>query len=96
MEINKITNLLNLEHVNFLISIFKEKNIEIRLVGGCIRDSLLEREVKDIDTAKPLTVSQGGQQVPFELESLKKAIGSNAGCYRCGCNIWWRKIRCWR
>ena len=29
MEINKITNLLNLEHVKFLISIFKENNIEI-------------------------------------------------------------------
>ena len=54
MEINKITNLLNLEHVKFLISIFKEKNIEIRLVGGCIRDALLEREIKDIDTATTL------------------------------------------
>ena len=49
MEINKIANLLNLEHVKFLISIFKENNIEIRLVGGCIRDALLEREIKDID-----------------------------------------------
>ncbi|CAK9038002.1 Uncharacterized protein SCF082_LOCUS22412 [Durusdinium trenchii] len=55
----------------------------------CIRDHPL---FKDIDTAKPLTVSQGGQQVPFELESLKKAIGSNAGCYRCGCNIWWSDL----
>ena len=54
MEINKITNLLNLEHVKFLISIFKENNIEIRLVGGCIRDALLEREIKDIDTATSL------------------------------------------
>ena len=54
MEINKITNLLNLEHVKFLISIFKENNIEIRLVGGCIRDALLEREIKDIDTATTL------------------------------------------
>ena len=54
MEINKIANLLNLEHVKFLISIFKENNIEIRLVGGCIRDALLEREIKDIDTATTL------------------------------------------
>ena len=54
MEINKITNLLNLEHVKFLISIFEENNIEIRLVGGCIRDALLEREIKDIDTATTL------------------------------------------
>ena len=54
MEINKITNLLNLDHVKFLISIFKENNIEIRLVGGCIRDALLEREIKDIDTATTL------------------------------------------
>ena len=54
MEINKIKNLLKLEHVKFLISIFKEKNIEIRLVGGCIRDALLEREIKDIDAATTL------------------------------------------
>ena len=54
MEINKIKNLLNLEHVKFLISIFKENSIEIRLVGGCIRDALLEREIKDIDTATTL------------------------------------------
>ena len=54
MEINKITNLLNLDHVKFLISIFKENNIEIRLVGGCIRDALLEREIEDIDTATTL------------------------------------------
>ena len=54
MEINKIANLLNLDHVKFLISIFKENNIEIRLVGGCIRDALLEREIKDIDTATTL------------------------------------------
>ena len=54
MEINKITNLLNLEHVKVFNIYFKEKNIEIRLVGGCIRDALLEREVKDIDTATTL------------------------------------------
>ncbi len=54
MEINKIVNLLKLEHVKFLISIFKENNVEIRLVGGCIRDTLLEREIKDIDTATTL------------------------------------------
>ena len=55
MEINKITNLLNLEHVKFLISIFKENNIEIRLVGGCIRDALLERAVSYTHLTLPTT-----------------------------------------
>ena len=66
-----------------------EQLMKIHEAIKCIRDHPL---FKDIDTAKPLTVSQGGQQVPFELESLKKAIGSNAGCYRCGCNIWWSDL----
>ena len=48
MEINKIKNLLNLEHVKFLISIFKENNIEIRLVGGCIRDARKSRGLGDV------------------------------------------------
>ncbi len=51
MQINKLTDLINLEHVQLLISIFKKNNAEIRLVGGCIRDALIEREIKDIDTA---------------------------------------------
>ena len=34
--------------------LFKKNNAEIRLVGGCIRDALIEREIKDIDTATTL------------------------------------------
>ena len=50
----KISELLNLEPIKFLISIFKNHNSEIRLVGGSIRDALINREIKDIDTATSL------------------------------------------
>ena len=76
MEINKITNLLNLEHVKFLISIFKQNNVEIRLVGGCIRDALIEREIKDIDT-QAFALLLGGIGRDFAKDSnIKKLISS--------------------
>ena len=51
MNTNKIIDLLNKDHVKLLFSIFEKNNAKIRLVGGCIRDKLIDREVKDIDTA---------------------------------------------
>ena len=48
---NNVTDLLNTDHIKLLFSIFEKNNADIRLVGGCIRDSLISREVKDIDTA---------------------------------------------
>ena len=54
MSNNKIHTLMNEEHIKILFSIFKNKNIEIRLVGGSIRDALITRELRDIDTATPL------------------------------------------
>ncbi len=51
---NKVSDLLETDHIKHLFSIFQKSNIEIRLVGGCIRDALIEREVKDIDTATTL------------------------------------------
>ena len=50
-----LANLLT-KDVAQLCSIFLKKSYEIRLVGGCVRDMLLERECKDIDlstTARP-------------------------------------------
>ena len=50
-----LANLLTKEVVH-LCSIFLNQSYEIRLVGGCVRDMLLERECKDIDlstTARP-------------------------------------------
>ena len=54
MNTNKITNLLDQETIKHLFSIFHNHKCEIRLVGGSIRDTLLDREVKDIDAATPL------------------------------------------
>ena len=54
MSDNKINTLMNEEHIKILFSIFKNKNIEIRLVGGSIRDALINREIRDIDSATPL------------------------------------------
>ena len=48
---NNVTDLLNTNHVKLLFSIFEKNSADIRLVGGCIRDKLMHREVKDIDTA---------------------------------------------
>ena len=54
MKHNKITDLLSKEYIKLLFSIFKINKSEIRLVGGSIRDSLINREIKDIDTATSL------------------------------------------
>jgi len=54
MKINKISDLLNQESIKYLFSIFHNYKSEIRLVGGSIRDVLLDREIKDIDFATPL------------------------------------------
>ena len=36
-----------------LLSAFKQADIDARFVGGCVRDALLGREVKDVDLASP-------------------------------------------
>ena len=54
MSNNKLNALLDEEHIKILFSIFKSKNIELRLVGGSIRDFLINREIRDIDSATAL------------------------------------------
>ena len=54
MNTDKITNLLDQETIKYLFSIFHNYKSEIRLVGGSIRDTLIDRDVKDIDSATPL------------------------------------------
>ena len=54
MNNNKLSHLINLESIEFLFSIFNNRNSEIRLVGGSIRDALIDREIKDIDLATSL------------------------------------------
>ena len=65
MSDNKINELLNEEHIQFLFSIFKNQNSKLRLVGGCIRDALMNREIGDIDSATEL-------EPYYVLELLKK------------------------
>ena len=54
MTENNINSLLDLDHIKLLFSIFKNNNSEIRLVGGSIRDTLINREIGDIDSATAL------------------------------------------
>ena len=54
MSNNKINSLIVEEHIKKLFSIFKNQNAEIRLVGGSIRDLLMNRDIRDIDTATEL------------------------------------------
>ena len=54
MNNNKTNLLLKIDHVKLLFSIFKNDNSELRLVGGSIRDILINREIGDIDSATSL------------------------------------------
>ena len=54
MSNNKINDLVDVEHIKILFSIFKNKNAQLRLVGGSIRDALINREIGDIDSATAL------------------------------------------
>ena len=51
MNNSSLINLLNNRSIKFLFKIFEDEAKEISLVGGCVRDSLLGREAKDIDVA---------------------------------------------
>ena len=54
MTNNKINALVDEEYIKILFSIFKNQNAEIRLVGGSIRDLLMNREIIDIDSVTDL------------------------------------------
>ena len=58
MSNNKINTLIDEGHIKILFSIFKNQNAEIRLVGGSIRDLLMNREIADIDSATDLEPSE--------------------------------------
>ena len=49
MDNHSIDFLLNIEEVNKIVSIFQNEKAEIRLVGGCVRNALLNKNYKDID-----------------------------------------------
>ena len=54
MSNKEINTLIDEEHIKILFSIFQNQNAEIRLVGGSIRDFLMNREIADIDSATDL------------------------------------------
>lgn len=53
-----------------LLRAFAEGGVPLRFVGGCVRDSLLGREVKDVDAATPAT--------PDRVSALLQAAGIRA------------------
>ena len=46
MSDNKINTLIDEEHIKDFVFNFKNKNIEIRLVGGSIRDALINEKLE--------------------------------------------------
>lgn len=50
---------LPLDHLHRLHKLYRLQNSDIRLVGGCVRDIILERPVFDIDLATPLPPEEG-------------------------------------
>lgn len=60
---NDATSTLNIDSITTpsllkLSSIFEQKNYELRLVGGCVRDLLLNKQPNDIDLAVNLNPDQ--------------------------------------
>ncbi len=51
MKKKLISHFLEIKEFVNLVKIFEKSSIELRLVGGCIRDILLKKGVKDIDIA---------------------------------------------
>ena len=54
METTLFTNILDDPSIKNLFKIFNKEKKEIRLVGGCLRDTFLKKETKDFDSATPL------------------------------------------
>lgn len=51
MKEHSLSALINQKSIKFLFKIFESASKEICLVGGCIRDALLDKEARDIDIA---------------------------------------------
>ena len=55
MKEQSLSALINQKSIQFLFKIFENASKEICLVGGCIRDALLNKETRDIDLATNAT-----------------------------------------
>lgn len=49
-----ITHFRNNENIKYLLALLSDKNVEARLIGGCVRDAILNLPINDIDIATPL------------------------------------------
>lgn len=75
----KVSDLLQQDHIKFLFSIFESHKSEIRLVGGIIRDILINRELNDVDTAtllEPSYIIKLLQQNNIEYDDFAIQYGS--------------------
>ena len=78
MNNNSTNSLLNKKEVQNIISIFKKNNAEIRLVGGCVRNSILKKETNDIDCAvniKPDTIISILRKNNIKFDDFAKKYG---------------------
>ncbi len=79
MRDNKINTLVCQEHIKTLFTIFKNRNAELRLVGGSIRDILIKREIRDIDSAtilEPNSVVEILKENSIEYDDFAIRYGS--------------------
>jgi len=79
MNNNFINSLLNKQEVKTIINIFEKEGLEIRLVGGCVRNGVLKRDTKDIDCAvnkQPETTIKILQQYNIKYIDFAKKYGS--------------------
>jgi len=51
MNKHSLVSLLNIKEVKNFINIFEKEGAELRLVGGCVRNAILNNVIKDIDCA---------------------------------------------
>ena len=51
MKQNLIKKFTKKKEVKKIIDIFDKRNVEIRFVGGCIREALLDKPIHDFDFA---------------------------------------------
>ena len=72
-------SLLNINEVNTIIRVFEKENVEIRLVGGCIRNAILNKDNREIDCAvnkEPNIIINVLKNNNIKFKDLAKKYGS--------------------
>tara|TARA_Y100001970_G_scaffold154418_1_gene189167 strand:+ start:30 stop:824 length:795 start_codon:yes stop_codon:yes gene_type:complete len=75
----KFHKLLNRPAIKFLFEIFEKEEKEIQLIGGCVRDTILLRDSKDIDVAakfEPIEIIDILTKNKIEFEDYAFQYGS--------------------